>query len=248
MRMGWGVGQAGWVGILLIFFLGESIVLLTVFSMAALASNGRIRGGGSYFLVSRTLGPEFGGAVGLIFYLAYACGAGFYAVGFATQIIQTFVDPSSPNINIYRPIIATASLAVVMIISYAGANFFTGINLPVFIVQFFSLFIGIMSMYFGSKHILQVQNDQQYWYQGWNFATLKKNAWPAFSYDHKCGNSICTFQKVFGVLFSAMTGCMEGANLSGDLRNPDKDIGPGTIFAVFFLYLYVLVTHYRYWW
>ena len=38
-------------------------------------------GGGSYFMISRSLGPEFGGAMGMLFYVAYAMGVCFYIIG-----------------------------------------------------------------------------------------------------------------------------------------------------------------------
>ena len=77
LRLGWAVGHAGWGGTLAMFAVGETLALLTVFSLSAIVSNGRIKGGGSYYMISRCLGPEFGGAIGLLFYSAYAVGTLF---------------------------------------------------------------------------------------------------------------------------------------------------------------------------
>lgn len=43
--------------------------------------------GGAYYLISRSLGPEFGGAIGLIFSLANAVGVALYVVGFAETVV-----------------------------------------------------------------------------------------------------------------------------------------------------------------
>lgn len=54
---------------------------MTSISLSAVATNGVVKKGGAYFMVSRTLGPEFGGAVGILFYLGNSVAASMYIVG-----------------------------------------------------------------------------------------------------------------------------------------------------------------------
>lgn len=42
--------------------------------------------GGTYFLISRSLGPELGGSIGLIFAFANAVGTAMHTVGFAETV------------------------------------------------------------------------------------------------------------------------------------------------------------------
>ena len=57
---------------------------LTLHCTSSLRQN--MAGGGSYFMISRSLGPEFGGAIGILFYLAYAVGVCFY--GTSSKVVR----------------------------------------------------------------------------------------------------------------------------------------------------------------
>ena len=66
--------------------------LLTAFSMSAVATNGQIASGGSYYMISRNLGPAFGGSVGILFYLGTTFAASMYILG-AIEIITKYIAP-----------------------------------------------------------------------------------------------------------------------------------------------------------
>ena len=58
--------------------------------MSAIATNGVVPAGGSYFMISRSLGPQFGGSVGLIFFLGVSFAASMYIIG-AIEILMVSV-------------------------------------------------------------------------------------------------------------------------------------------------------------
>ena len=108
LRLSWVVGQAG-------FGLGASIILLatavttiTTLSMSAICTNGEVKGGGTYYMISRSLGdyhlkilnvvktcifagPEIGGSIGVIFSLTNAVAVAMYTVGFAEALLEIFI-------------------------------------------------------------------------------------------------------------------------------------------------------------
>lgn len=56
-------------------------------------------GGGVYYLVSRSLGPEFGGSIGLIYFLGTVIGCGMNVLGFVEPLISNFGESSG---TVYR--------------------------------------------------------------------------------------------------------------------------------------------------
>ena len=89
-RLGWGVGQLGAGYVLVIFLISELQTISTTLSLSAIVTNGNMRGGGSYYMISRTLGPEFGGSIGILFYSAYCVGTAFYCFGCAEEAVSTW--------------------------------------------------------------------------------------------------------------------------------------------------------------
>ena len=65
LRFGQVVGHAGMINALIIVLISKGITLLTTLSLSAIATNTRVKGGGAYYLISRSLGVEFGGAIGV---------------------------------------------------------------------------------------------------------------------------------------------------------------------------------------
>jgi hypothetical protein len=158
LKLGWGTGNAGIVGMVLVFLIAETICVMTVLSLSAIVTNGAMSGGGAYFMISRSLGPEFGGAIGTLFYLANSFGASFYFIGFAEGI--ALFDVVKKYICEYRSSTETGfcladanfnrlcgivCLIACFIVSWVGASAFTKVNIPLFVIMLGSILVGLFS-------------------------------------------------------------------------------------------------------
>merc|ERR1719233_608244 len=235
MRLGWAIGEAGVGYVLLMFVVAETMTLLTVLSLSAMLTNGAMKGGGSYFMISRTLGPEFGGSIGLLFWVAYAVGAAFYIVGFAEEVRNTWFPDQMEN-QWFTAEIGSIGLFGTLLISLAGARYFTKVNVLLFVIQFAAILMALLAMFIRQDATLTTGK-----FSAWNWETLKLNWASSFGPDGILCSGTCNFVIVFGVMFPAVTGIMEGANLSGDLKDPDYSIPRGTLGAVFTSILFYLL-------
>ncbi|KAF7653555.1 hypothetical protein LDENG_00081430 [Lucifuga dentata] len=158
LRLTWVVGTAGVLQGLCIVFICCCCTLLTAISMSAIATNGVVPAGGSYFMISRSLGPEFGGAVGLCFYLGTTFAGAMYILG-AIEILLMYMAPpvaifatSEPdgeraamlnNMRVYGSIcLLLMSLLVFVGVKYV--NKLASIFLACVIVSILSIYIGVL--------------------------------------------------------------------------------------------------------
>ncbi|HEY9668871.1 MAG TPA: amino acid permease, partial [Coleofasciculaceae cyanobacterium] len=113
LRFGWVVGNVGLLGTLIIVTLATSITFLTSLSISAIATDRVVRVGGAYYMISRSLGIETGGAVGIPLYFAQAFSVALYTIGFAESIVETF-----SNLNqLYVALITTIAVAILALTS-----------------------------------------------------------------------------------------------------------------------------------
>lgn len=81
--------------------------MLTAISMSAIATNGVVPAGGPYFMISRNIGPEFGGAIGLLFFVGTTFAAAMYIVGgIEILVVSALVLWYSP-VLVYRIVSCT---------------------------------------------------------------------------------------------------------------------------------------------
>ena len=88
LRFGWVVGNVGLAATLVIVTLSTTLTFLTALSISEIATDQQVKAGGAYYMVSRSMGIETGGAIGIPLYLAQTLSVALYTVGFAESLVS----------------------------------------------------------------------------------------------------------------------------------------------------------------
>ncbi|XP_030372574.1 bumetanide-sensitive sodium-(potassium)-chloride cotransporter isoform X2 [Scaptodrosophila lebanonensis] len=228
LRLSWVVGQAGIVEGFLLILTTTVVTTITALSMSAISTNGVIKGGGTYYMISRSLGPEFGGSIGLIFSLANAVACAMYVVGFCESmrdLMRTFggkiIDGGIMDVRI----IGSVTILLLLIIVVVGMEWEAKAQIGLLVILLAAIADFIIGSFIGPKSDLELAKG----FLGYNAMIFKQNMFADYRLDDDVHHD---FFSVFAIFFPAATGILAGANISGDLKDPQKSIPKGTILAI----------------
>jgi solute carrier family 12 (sodium/potassium/chloride transporter), member 2 len=222
MRTGFVTGYAGMWLALAILGLAKMITFLTTLSLSAIATNLKMQGGGPYYMISRVLGPDFGGSIGITLYFAQAVGVAFYVIGFTEALLvvaMPILVGMNPDAVFY---VDTWNLPQIISSIVTGGLFLLTFKGADVAIRAQYVILGLLLLAISSFIIGGVQK--------FDLEILHANQGAAFTDD-------IGFWTLFAILFPATTGITAGVNMSGDLKKPARSIPVGTLLAVGFTFI-----------
>uniref|UniRef100_A0A8C9X829 Solute carrier family 12 member 9 n=1 Tax=Sander lucioperca TaxID=283035 RepID=A0A8C9X829_SANLU len=262
LRIGFMVGHSGLYQAIAMLLVAYFIICMTVLSVCAISTNGALDAGGAYYMISRALGPEFGGSIGLMFFLANVCGSALFVLGLVEAIVATFGVPEdgSAVTSVYQVLpsgywwsllYATGISLLCLLVCLVGAHIYAKATFLIFLVVMLVLATIFISFFAVHPRTIVLPSSAAFNptangtgprfpttanFTGFKLDTLLGNLWADYTVDYTTGTTM-TFATVFAVMFNGCTGIMAGSNMSGDLKNPSYAIPRGTITAVIFTFI-----------
>ncbi|XP_034556817.1 solute carrier family 12 member 9 [Notolabrus celidotus] len=257
LRIGFLVGQSGLYQAIAMFLVAYFIISMTVLSVCAISTNGALDAGGAYYMISRALGPEFGGSIGIMFFFANVCGCALYVLGLVEAVMATFGIPEDGTITSPYQVLpsgywwsllyGTAISLLCLLVCLIGAHIYAKATFLIFLVVMFVLGTIFVSFFAVRPRTVTLPISAAFNgtgpgfpttanFTGFKVDTLLGNLYADYTVDYTTGNMM-TFATVFAVMFNGCTGIMAGSNMSGELTNPSYSIPRGTITAVIFTFI-----------
>lgn len=181
MRTNFVLGSAGLVNMLIILAVGASISLATALSIAAIATNTEVKGGGAYYLISRVLGPCFGTSIGLTLFVSQSLAIPFNILGASESLVTQW-----PQLRPYFPLLNLGLGGILAFLVWKGADW--AIKAQYFIMAV--LGVSILVFLLGPIGSFSLEN-------------LRGNLAPA--------EGVVSMIPLFAIFFPAVTGIMAGS-------------------------------------
>lgn len=228
LRISWVVSQAGIGFSLIIIAISAVVCVITTLSMSAICTNGEVKGGGIYYIISRSLGPEFGASVGIIFAFANAVAASMNTIGFCDSLNDLLKNHGlkiiDNGMNDVR-IVGTIALIVMCIICAVGMDWESKAQNFLIAIIVGAMVDFVVGTIMGPKDNLEIAQG----FVGFSTKTFSENFNPDFRFSENVHQD---FFSVFAIFFPSVTGIQAGANISGDLKDPASAIPKGTLLSV----------------
>ncbi|XP_050303386.1 bumetanide-sensitive sodium-(potassium)-chloride cotransporter [Anthonomus grandis grandis] len=228
LRLSWIVSEAGTGLSLIIILISAVVCVITTLSLSAICTNGEVKGGGIYYIISRSLGPEFGASVGIVFAFANAVSASMNTIGFCNSLSALLriygYSMFGSDINDARVIGTVATLVMIAICAIGmeweskAQNFL----IAIIVAAMADFLVGTIM---GPTTELQ----QAQGFTGFNATVWQQNWYPEY---RKWNGQEYDFFQVFAIFFPSVTGIQAGANISGDLKDPASAIPKGTLLSL----------------
>jgi amino acid transporter len=139
LRLGLILGHVGIFQMSIIITASALLLFITGLSLAGIVSNMKMSGGGAYYLISRSLGIEFGGAIGILSCMSQLCSISLCVTGFSLSVNEFFQSTS-------LPVIKAVTLTILFLISYTSTNLAIKAQIFIFII----LATSIGAIFFGN--------------------------------------------------------------------------------------------------
>ncbi|XP_073839221.1 sodium potassium chloride cotransporter isoform X2 [Musca autumnalis] len=229
LRLSWVVSQSGIWQSLVIIAISATVCVITTLSLSAISTNGEVKGGGVYFIISRSLGPEFGASVGVVFAFANAVAASMNTIGFCDSLNDLLKENGlkiiDNGLNDVR-IVGCITIVVLILICCVGMEWETKAQNFLLVTIVLAIFNFIIGSAIGPRGDTESIAKG---FVGFSWDTFKENFDSDYRFSEKVDQN---FFSVFAIFFPSVTGIQAGANICGDLKEPGAAIPKGTFWAL----------------
>ncbi|XP_021955574.1 bumetanide-sensitive sodium-(potassium)-chloride cotransporter [Folsomia candida] len=229
LRLSWMTAHAGIAHSMIIIVISTVVTTITTLSMSAVSTNGEIKGGGIYFMIARTIGPEWGGAVGIIFSFSNFGMAALNTVGFSESFISLLqthgvkIVDGAQNDN---RIISCLTIIILQSIIVIGMEWEAKAQMGLLVILLVAMIDFVVGAFMGPKGTEEVAKG----WVGLSGPLFLENFGPGYKLSDGIQQD---FFSIFSIFFPAVAGIQAGASISGDLKNPAEAIPKGTLLAIF---------------
>eukprot|EP00055_Hartaetosiga_balthica_P016009 m.98637 g.98637 ORF g.98637 m.98637 type:complete len:927 (-) comp9018_c0_seq1:894-3674(-) len=245
---------------MLMICLNLVIALFTISGVSALVTNGRLKSGGPYYLISRTLGAELGGAIGVLLLIEHVVATVYYLATFG-EVIQLSSNTLTGSVDYkfsFSKTSSTSSICLLLCLIFAllGPRGYSTVALAFFWVKVVALFVALASFFQLSSTPIPTNSTNATIHN--YFTGPSSRSFSSNLYQHeRTGEEILNgtpfndFLVLYSIIFAAFAGLLCGVNLTGEVRNAGRSIPRGlmqaTLFGVCFFSLAACIVSVSVW-